>query len=126
MASCVALSCKEDKPAPTPFVPNTGQIQILNGCGIPGAAEEVRNYLIDFGFDVVEFGNASSWKYPSTLVVARTENTDVAKDIATLLGTDNWYQLMDSTHMVAATVFVGKDYYQRLHGQKKFAASPAP
>jgi hypothetical protein len=112
---CCALSilfllagCKEEK-APV-FVPNTGQIQILNGCGKPGAAEQFRNYLTDQGFDIIEFGNAASWNYAHTIVVARTANEPVARDLAKVLNTDNLIHLFDPLAMVDATVFIGKDY----------------
>jgi hypothetical protein len=77
------------------FVPNTGQIQILNGCGKPGAAESFRNYLTDQGFDIV---------------VARTANEPVARDLAKVLNTENLIHLFDPLAMVDATVFIGKDY----------------
>jgi hypothetical protein len=92
------------------FVPNTGQIQILNGCGKPGAAESFRNYLTDQGFDIIEFGNAASWNYAQTIVVARTANEPVARDLAKVLNTENLIHLFDPLAMVDATVFIGKDY----------------
>jgi hypothetical protein len=101
--------CKEKEQAPA-FVPNTGQIQILNGCGKPGAAEQFRNYLTDQGFDIIEFGNAGSWNYAHTIVVARTANEPVARDLAKVLNTDNLIHLFDPLAMVDATVFIGKDY----------------
>jgi hypothetical protein len=100
--------CKEEKAAV--FVPNTGQIQILNGCGKPGAAEQFRNYLTDQGFDIIEFGNAGGWNYAHTIVVARTANEPVARDLAKVLNTDNLIHLFDPLAMVDATVFIGKDY----------------
>ncbi len=93
-----------------PFVPNTGQIQVLNGCGKSGAAELFRNYLSDLGFDVIEFGNAEMWNYERTLVVARTASATIAEDLAKALRTKNLVHLVDSSAMVDATVFVGKDY----------------
>lgn len=105
----MVVACKEEKPAPA-FVPNTGQIQILNGSGKAGAAEQFRNFLTDQGFDIIEFGNAASWNYPHTLVVARTDNEPVARDLARVMGTENLIHLFDPLAMVDATVFVGKDY----------------
>lgn len=101
-------ACKEEKQ--TPFIPNTGQIQILNGCGKAGAAEQFRNYLTDRGFDIIEFGNAGSWNYTHTLVVARTSNEPVARDLAKVLDTENLIHLSDPLAMVDATVIIGKDY----------------
>ena len=102
--------CKEKEEEAPAFVPNTGQIQILNGCGKPGAAEQFRNYLTDQGFDIIEFGNAGSWNYAHTIVVARTANEPVARDLAKVLNTDNLIHLFDPLAMVDATVFIGKDY----------------
>lgn len=104
----VVSGCKEEKEAP--FIPNTGQIQILNGCGKPGAAEQFRNYLTDRGFDIIEFGNAGSWNYAHTLVIARTSNEPVARDLAKVLDTENLIHLSDPLAMVDATVIIGKDY----------------
>jgi hypothetical protein len=102
-------ACKrEEKPAP--FIPNTGQIQILNGCGKPGAAEQFRDYLTERGFDIIEFGNAGSWNYAHTLVIARTGNEPVARDLAKVLDTDNLIHLSDPLALVDATVIIGKDY----------------
>ena len=92
------------------FIPNTGQIQVLNGCGKPGAAELFRNFLTEKGFDIIEFGNAPGWNYQRTIVVARTANEPVARDLAKVLGTENLIHLYDPLAMVDATVFVGKDY----------------
>lgn len=110
LALLVAGCSREEEPRDEAFVPNTGQIQILNGCGKPGAAEHFRNYLTDQGFDIIEFGNAASWNYAHTMVVARTENLPVARDLAKVMGTDNLIHLFDPLAMVDATVFVGKDY----------------
>ncbi len=108
-----ALSaCKTPKEETPVFVPHTGQIQVLNNCGIPKAAEAVRNFLTDRGFDVVEFGNGSYWNFSKTIIVARTTNKRVAESLGFLLGTGNVIQVIDSSYMVEATVLVGKDYHR--------------
>ncbi len=108
------IGCKQEKAEPSEFKPNTGQIQVLNGCGFPGAAEEVRNFLIDHGFDIVEFGNAPLWNFKETIVVARTSSFAVARDLGVILKTDNVIEMIDSSQMVDATIIVGKDYYKRI------------
>jgi hypothetical protein len=122
MAAMAALfllvGCKEEA-KPEVFIPNTGQIQILNGCGKPGAAEAFRNYLTDRGFDIIEFGNAGSWNYAHTLVVARTANEPVARDLARVLNTDNLVHLFDPMALVDATVFIGKDYEELIKRWQK-------
>lgn len=108
-AALLIPGCKQEEKA-VPFIPNTGQIQILNGCGKSGAAEQFRNYLTDRGFDIIEFGNAGSWNYAHTLVIARTGNEPVARDLAKVLDTDNLIHLSDPLALVDATVIIGKDY----------------
>ena len=101
--------CKEQAPE-TGFRPNTGQIQVLNGSGRPGQAEVFRTYLTEQGFDVIEFGNARSWNYEHTLVLARTESDTIARDLAKVLGTERVVHLQHPASLVEATVIVGKDY----------------
>jgi len=107
------LGCKKEVKEKV-FIPNTGQIQVLNGCGYSGAAEAVRNFLTQKGFDIIEFGNAQHWNFHETIVVSRTKNFVVAKDLGKILNTNNVIQILDSSRMVEATVYVGKDYYRRI------------
>lgn len=117
IAVACLMGCKEEEPET--FIPNTGQIQILNGCGKTGAAELFRNYLTDQGFDIIEFGNAASWNYAQTMVVARTANEPVARDLAKVLTTENLIHLFDPMAMVDATVFIGKDYEELIKRWQK-------
>jgi hypothetical protein len=103
------LGCREPDPEPA-FVPNTGQIQVLNGCGKSGVAETFRNFLTDFGFDVIEFGNARSWNYERTLVISRAPSDGIARDLARVLGTPRVVHLQHSASLVEATVVIGKDF----------------
>jgi hypothetical protein len=118
MALSILAACTKEEKVEA-FIPNTGQIQILNGCGKPGAAETFRNYLTDRGFDIIEFGNAASWNYAHTLVVARTANEPVARDLAKVLNTDNLVHLFDPLALVDATVFIGKDYEELIKRWQK-------
>jgi CRISPR/Cas system-associated protein endoribonuclease Cas2 len=118
-AILLALSgCKKEEQVAA-FKPNTGQIQVLNGCGKGGAAEQFRNFLTDQGFDIIEFGNAPSWNYSRTIVVARTANEPVARDLAKVLQTDNLIHLFDPLAMVDATVFIGRDYEELIKRWQK-------
>ncbi len=102
-------SCHKVEPD-RPFIPNTGQIQILNGCGKSGIAEVFRDFLINLGFDVIEFGNASSWNYENTLVIARGASDVIAKDLVKVIGTNQLVHLQSESSLVEATVVIGKDY----------------
>lgn len=104
-----ALSGCGEKPAPA-FKANSGQIQVLNGSGRSGQAEVFRAYLTEQGFDVIESGNARSWNYEHTLVLARTASDTIARNLARVLGTKRIVHLQHPASLVEATVIIGKDY----------------
>lgn len=54
------------------------RIQVLNGCGTEGVAEEVASCLRDAGFDIVGTGNADAFDYEHTLVIDRCGLMDKA------------------------------------------------
>jgi hypothetical protein len=109
MALALLSGCKEE-PAPTTFKANSGQIQVLNGSGRAGQADVFRDHLIEQGFDVIESGNARSWSYEHTLVLARTASDTIARNLARVLGTDRVVHLQHHASLVEATVIIGKDY----------------
>ncbi len=111
--------CNRESAAPPAFLPNTGQIQILNGCGTTGAAEVFRDFLIDEGFDIIEFGNAHKWNYPNTLVIARTDDDKVARSLARVIRTERVLHLKDPDALVEATVIVGKDHEELVRQWQK-------
>jgi hypothetical protein len=101
--------CKETRNEA--FKPNTGQIQVLNGSGKSGMADVFRDFLGGFGFDIIEFGNARSWNYEKTIVIARNPASDrIARDLAKVLGTDRVIHLQEPSSLVEATVIIGRDY----------------
>jgi hypothetical protein len=99
-----------DKAAPADFRPNSGQIQVLNGSGRPGQADVFRDHLVERGFDVIESGNARSWNYEHTMVLARTASDTIARQLARALGTERVVHLQHPASLVEATVIIGKDY----------------
>lgn len=112
---CVAVlalfsGCGEEKKAAVAFKANTGQIQVLNGSGRAGQVDVFRGYLVEQGFDVIESGNARSWSYEHTLVLARTASDTIARNLARVLGTDRIVHLQHPASLVEATVIIGKDY----------------
>lgn len=109
LASVAFLACGPSS-EPVVFKANSGQIQVLNGCGRAGLADIFRTHLIEHGFDVIESGNARSWSYEHTLVLARTESDTIARDLARALGTKRIVHLRHPASLVEATVIIGKDY----------------
>jgi hypothetical protein len=88
------------------------QIDLLNGCGIPGAASKVTNYLRARGYDVVEMKNYKTFDVRETLIIDRAGNLDVARKVAYALGVNekNIIQQLNHDYFVDVSVVVGKDY----------------
>ncbi len=91
-----------------------GEVQVLNGCGIPGVAEKMRQHLVKQGFDVVESDNAKDWNYKKTLVAIRTPGWEGARRLGEALQTDQIVVLLNERTQADATVFVGDDYQEIL------------
>ena len=95
-------------------VPYIGRVQVLNGCGVDGAADKVADYLRKKKFDVKSTGNAPTFNYPSSMVVSRTQDMTVARQVARALHTDRCHleRTGDSTYDV--TVIIGPDYGEKI------------
>ncbi|OGJ87434.1 MAG: hypothetical protein A2268_14900 [Candidatus Raymondbacteria bacterium RifOxyA12_full_50_37] len=97
-----------------PSIPHIGSIQILNGCGKPGAAGVVGDFLRKKGFDVKETDNAPDWNYGETIVVSRSADTTVASQVAEALKTPNVMRLRNDQGLFDVTIFVGRDFNERV------------
>ncbi len=88
------------------------QIEVLNGCGIPGVANQFTDHLRNYGFDVVRFTNAQRYDYPRTLVVNRGADFNRAQAVAQFLGVEPSAveNLPDPALQLDVTVVVGQDY----------------
>jgi hypothetical protein len=95
-------------------VPHLGSIELLNGCGVDGAALEVSNYLRSKGFDVKNVGNAPEWSYTSTLIVSRVKDTTMATRVASALKTQKMTLILNNNTLYDVTVFIGSDYKERI------------
>ena len=88
------------------------QIDVLNGCGVSGAATDFTGYLRSRGYDVVEMRNYKTFDIEETLVVDRTGRGDNAEKVAYALGVKkaNIIQQINQDYYVDVTVLIGKDY----------------
>jgi hypothetical protein len=100
----------------TTTVPHIGSIQVLNGCGIDGAAGAIAEFLRKKGFDVKDVANATSWidgtprwNYPHTIVVSTTPDMANARAVAAALGTENTLLLRTEENHYDVIVYLGKD-----------------
>ena len=88
------------------------QVEVRNGAGVEGAAERMRAYLIEKGYDVVEVGNHSSFNVENTQVIDRVGNPAIAQQVAASLGlsADHVRQEERPDFELDASVIIGKDY----------------
>lgn len=90
------------------------QVEVRNGCGKRDAAADATAYLRDFGFDVVEHGNYSSFDRDTTVVIDRAGNPQAARKVASALGLSAAHvrQEVDTTLYLDVSVIIGHDYHQ--------------
>jgi hypothetical protein len=88
------------------------EVEVLNGCGVPGMAGKFTDYLRSHGYDVVRFTNAQRYDYPRTLVVSRGTDFTRARIVAESLGVEpNAVENMpDPALQLDVTVVLGLDY----------------
>jgi hypothetical protein len=88
------------------------QLEVLNGCGVAGAAEKVTDYLRNNQFDVVQMRNYISFDIEKSLVIERTGNRRNAEKIADILGIDrkNIVQQISNDYFLDVSLVIGKDY----------------
>ncbi|TVQ10796.1 MAG: LytR family transcriptional regulator [Balneolaceae bacterium] len=88
------------------------QIEVLNGCGVPGIATRFTNALRNNGFDVVDSGNFESFDVRETIVIDRSGNLDHARRIARALGISEQNIIRETSpnFYLDATVVIGSDY----------------
>jgi hypothetical protein len=88
------------------------QIDVLNGCGVDGAASVFTSYLRGRGYDVVEMRNYKTFDVVHSLVIDRKGNLETAKKVAYALGVreDNIVQQLNADYYVDASIVIGKDY----------------
>ena len=88
------------------------QIDLLNGCGVSGAATAVRDYLRARGYDVVEMRNYKSFDVGESLVVDRTGDFRTAEKVAYALGIQKSHIIhqINPDYFVDVSVIIGKDY----------------
>ncbi len=97
---------------PTGLLGDIVQVEVLNGCGEPGIAGRVTQFLRDHDFDVVSSGNYVDFEQAQSLVIDRVGNREAALRVAAILGIDEAY-VREGTgegYYVDASVVIGRDY----------------
>ena len=124
LACCIAVGLRSSgavqEPTQKPLekkenIPSVGRVQVLNGCGVDGAANVVADFLRNKKFDVKSIGNAASENYQKTLVVSRKKDMVIAQQVGEALKTKSVILMRTQDDMYDVTVFVGKDFQERVH-----------
>lgn len=89
-----------------------GDVQVLNSCGIKGAASSMRDYLRSNGFYVVSISNDRLHNYEETVLVIHTPGWEGEKALAQTLKTKNVLHVKNKRAYVDASVYIGKDLDQ--------------
>jgi hypothetical protein len=88
------------------------QIDLLNGCGVPGAAQKFTGYLRARGYDVVEMKNYKTFDVKESLIIDRAGDLKTAQRVAYALGVSkaNVLQQINHDYFVDVSVVLGKDF----------------
>lgn len=88
------------------------QVEVLNGAGVSGLANDFTSTLRRNGFDVVQTGNFDNFDMQETLIISRTFNTSNAERVARALGIQEKNILVEASEdfYLDATVVIGSDY----------------
>ena len=88
------------------------QIEVLNGCGVPGIANAYTGLLRSNGFDVVETGNFETFDLKETIIISRSGVMDNAYRVANALGVSEKNVIQESSpdYYLDVSVVIGQDY----------------
>jgi hypothetical protein len=91
--------------------PDRIRVQVLNGVGQPGVAQEVQPLLVDSGGRVTLSGNADRFDYATTQIVYYDDDRLAdARAIQKALGVGEVVKSLTGLDVVDVTVVVGKDF----------------
>jgi hypothetical protein len=109
---CLALvtGIFRNPPGQRDDVPRIGSIQVLNGCGIAGAGDNMADFLREKKFDVKNISNAPSFNYPFTMVISRSQDMGIARQVAAALRTEHIVMVRTEDRTYDATVIAGPDF----------------
>lgn len=87
-------------------------VEVLNGCGVTGLAQQFTNFLRKEGFDVIYTGNADRMNYQNTYLIEHAETPGKREEILNILMFDQSRVVKDDnlSLYVDYTLIVGKDY----------------
>jgi len=91
------------------------KVKVRNGCGVPGVAKKLTDYLRQRNIDVVDFDNFERYDVSETLVLDRRDYDLVnAKFIGRIIGVEENKVIpyINSDLQLDVTIIIGKNYSQ--------------
>lgn len=90
------------------------QIEVLNGCGEPGIANNFTGILRKNGFDVVETGNFERFDLEETIIISRGNSVDNAYRVANALGVKKANVIREESpdFYLDVSIVLGQDYLE--------------
>jgi hypothetical protein len=85
-------------------------LEILNGCGVGGAAKELTSILRQRGFVVTDFRNADSFDHDTTIVTVRNVAREEGQAFAAYLGCSNVIEEEIDREKADIGILVGEDW----------------
>ena len=88
------------------------QVEVLNGCGVPGIADQFTDLLRKKKFDVVSTGNYRTFNIDDSIIIDRNGNIKHAKLLAEAIGIDERHVIEQENkdYFLDVTLIIGKDY----------------
>ena len=107
----------------------TIEVEVLNGCGISGLAQQFTDYLRDKHLDVVRTENADNFHYDKTIVILRHDQFEKVAQVAKLLDISPRDSIRvfvdpDGSLLTDVTIIIGSDYLNISPVQRFLASQP--
>jgi len=89
---------------------NSFKVAIKNGCGKPGIAGMIAQMLQEYGYDVIQFGNAEEFDYEETVVLIRSSQTKKAQKLARRFDIPYVFSQKKESLPYDAEIILGKNF----------------
>lgn len=105
------IIAERDKADPA-LISSIIQLEVLNGCGVPGIATRFTDRLREYGFDVVESGNFDHFNVEKSFVISRSGQMENAHRVARAIGISEQHIIMESSpdFYLDVTLVIGSDF----------------
>jgi len=85
------------------------RIQVLNGTGQAGLANDAKRGLLRMGIDVIDVTNADRFDYEESILIARKVDAEVV-ELGRMLGCKHVIKQVQHDSMADASLILGADY----------------